>query len=88
MKLDLLKEIRQVDAPPFLLTRIRQRLNIYAAAQAPVSWKWALVLTGIVVLAFNISILFNTAGNKEKNTGIQDVLITMQLSPANELYHE
>lgn len=87
-KLDLLKQIRQVDAPPFLLTRIRQQLHTAANTEAPVKWKWAFAVTGIVILALNVSILFKTSGNEEKSTGIKEVFTTMQLSPANELYHE
>jgi hypothetical protein len=87
-KLDLLKQIRQVDAPPFLLTRIWQRLLMPADAEAPVKWKWAFAVTTFVILVFNISILFKTSGNEEKNTGIKEVFTTMQLSSTNELYHE
>ena len=87
-KLDLLKQITQVDVPPFLLTRIRQQLNTLANTEAPVKWKWAFAVTGIVILALNVSILFKTSGNEEKNGGIKEVFTTMQLSPANALYHE
>ena len=87
-KLDLLKQIRQVDAPPFLLTRIRQRLHTPAYAEAPVKWKWAFAVTTIIILVLNISILVKTSGNEEKNTGIKEVFTIMQLSSTNELYHE
>ena len=87
-KLDLLKQITQVEAPPFLLTRIRQQLHALYNTEAPVKWKWAFAVTSLVILALNVSILFKTSTNEEKNTGIKEVFTTMQLSPANELYHE
>ncbi len=87
-KLDLLKQIRQVDAPPFLLTRIRQQLHTLANTEAPVKWKWAFAVTAIVILALNVSILLKTSGSEEKNAGIKEVFTNMQLSPTNALYHE
>ena len=87
-KLGLLKQITQVDAPPFLLTRIRHQLNTLANTDAPVKWKWAFAVTGIVILVLNVSILFKTSGNEEKNADIKEIFTTMQLSSTNELYHE
>jgi hypothetical protein len=88
-KLDLLKQVKQVDAPPFLLTRIKQQLQNMQQAEAPVKWKWAFAVTSIVILLLNISMLFTSpfSGTK-KNTGIESIVRTMNLSTANDLYNE
>lgn len=88
-KLDSLKRIKAVDAPPFLLTRIRQRINNLGTAEAPVKWKWIFALTSVFVLTLNISILFtsSTAATK-KNAGIDNIVNTMSLSSQNDLYNE
>ena len=65
-KLDLLKKIQSVDEPPFLLTRIRQRIQSLELSPAPRSWKWALVLAGAAIVALNLGIILKTA-NTAKN---------------------
>jgi hypothetical protein len=88
-KLDLLKQIKEVDAPPFLLTRIRQRINNPGNAEAPVKWKWAFALTFVIILAFNISILLTSAASAIKNNNeVENVVNAMNLSTKNDLYNE
>jgi hypothetical protein len=88
-KLDLLKRIKAVEAPPFLFTRIYQQINNPGTAEAPIKWKWAFALTSIFLLALNISILFtsSTVATK-KNAGIANIVNTMSLSAQNDLYNE
>ena len=93
-KLDLLKQIKEVDAPPYLLTRIRQQIQSAGAAQAPVKWKWAFAFAAIFILALNISIFlnatdnYNRSENVSKKAGLENVISTMNLTTTNELYHE
>jgi hypothetical protein len=88
-KLDLLKQMKEVDAPPFLLTRIRQRIHNLQQAEAPVKWKWGFALTSVVILALNISILLaSSASNAKKNNGIENIVSSMNLSTTNDLYNE
>ena len=93
-KLDLLKQIKEVDAPPYLLTRIRQQIESSGAAQAPVKWKWAFAFAAVFILAFNISILLQTTANNKqsenitKKAGLENVISTMNLTTTNDLYHE
>lgn len=88
-KLDLLKQIKEVDAPPFLLTRIRQQLQNLDNAEAPVKWKWAFALTSVAILVLNISIFFKTADTTYKNTtGIETVINSMNLATTNNIYNE
>jgi hypothetical protein len=88
-KLDLLKQIKAVEAPPFLLTRIHQQINNLGDAEAPVKWKWAFALTSFVILAFNFSILRSSSSSAtKKNAGVENIVKTMNLSTQNDLYNE
>ena len=86
-KLDLLKNIQTVDEPPFLLTRIRQRIQSLELSPAPRSWKWALVLAGAAILVLNLGVIFKTA-NTTNNSSVESVAISMHLSSGNNLYDE
>ena len=86
-KLDALKKIKQVEAPPFLLTRIKQQIQNRGNAPAPVKWKWAFAATAFIILALNMSILFRT-GSAENKTGIEAVVKSMNISDSNDLYNE
>ncbi len=90
-KLDLLNKLKQVDAPAFLLTRIRQQINNLGNVEAPVTWKWAFALSSLLILALNISIFFKSNDNASaisKTGGIENVINSMNLSTTNDLYHE
>jgi hypothetical protein len=88
-KIDLLKRIKVVDAPPFLLTRINQQINNFTNTEASVKMKWAFALTFIFVLALNVSILFTSAtATSKKNAEVENIVNTMNLSTQNDLYNE
>ncbi len=94
-RLDLLKQIKEMDAPPFLLTRIRQQIDNLNNVEAPVKWKWAFGAAAIVVLLLNVSILFsvssgtkNNAAVNNESSGIEKVVSSMNLNSSNALYHE
>ncbi len=87
-KLDLLKQIKEVDAPPFLLTRIRQGIDNLHNAEAPVKWKWAFAIISIFLLLLNLSIFFKTPATTNKKAGIESLVTTLNLSTSNSLYNE
>ena len=86
-KLDLLKKIQSVDEPPFLLTRIRQRIQSPEFSPAPRSWKWALVLAGAAVVVLNLGIILKTASTAKKSS-VEAIAVSMNLSSGNNLYDE
>jgi hypothetical protein len=86
-KLDLLKNIQSVEEPPFLLTRIRQRIQSLELLPAPRSWKWTMALAGAVILVLNLGVIFKTA-NTPKNTSVESIAVSMNLSSGNTLYDE
>lgn len=88
-KLDLLKQIKEVDAPPFLLTGIRQQIDNLGTAEAPVKWKWAFALISVVILVLNISMLLRSTDSAVKNNaGVENIVKAMNLSTQNDLYNE
>lgn len=88
-KLNLLKQIKEVEAPPFLLTRIRQRIQNFDDVEAPVSWKWAFAITSVLILVLNISFFLNSANSTEENTtGIETVVNSMHIATTNNIYNE
>ncbi len=86
-KLDLLKKIQKVDAPPFILTRIRQRLDSAELMPASTAWKLAFGSGLLLVAALNVSILLLRFSNTNKSQ-IQEIVSTMDLSNQNDFYNE
>jgi hypothetical protein len=88
--LDLLKQIKQTEAPPFLLTRIKQQLQNLQHTEAPVKWKWAFAVSLIIILALNISTLSNSSGTipVTENTEAQNIVNSLNLSTQNDFYNE
>jgi hypothetical protein len=82
----LLKKVRQVEAPPFMLTRIEAKLRAIEAERLPVSWQWAGALT------FMLLVLFNVSAMRTERTASPDatsqLVESLQLHPSNQLYHE
>lgn len=82
----LLKSIEQVEAPPFLLTRIEAKLNA-VVYETPKSWKLAFVVCSVVVLFLNLlTYTSNTNVNTQNNSA--QIISSMQLESSNNFYHE
>lgn len=86
-KLDELRRIKQVDAPPFLYTRIMQQIENLAEIPVSIKWRWAYAASAILILALNLSILLNQ-NITDKNSSIESVVSGMQLTNTNLLYNE
>jgi hypothetical protein len=88
-KLDVLKNIKKVDAPPFLLTRVKQQIDNLSNVEAPVKWKWAFALASVIIMMLNVTIfLKSTVTSEKKTTGVENVINGMNLSTENDLYNE
>jgi len=85
-ELDRLKRIGRVEAPPFLYTRIRARIDALAEAPAPVQWVRAFATASLLVLILNVGAFLLVT--RQPDTRIDNVVITMQLTTANTFYHE
>jgi hypothetical protein len=86
-KLDKLKNIRQADAPPFLFTRIKERIDSIGDTQVSPQWKFAFIVTALLILALNTGVLVQSSGKENKNS-INEVVSSMQLSSLNDFYHD
>ncbi len=84
-KLELLKKIQKVEAPPFLLTRIMERIDSPANLPAPISWRLAFVTTAIFILSINVAVLFKLS-TKQSSDGMEEVISSMELTTTNDLY--
>lgn len=84
-KLDALKNIRQVDAPDFLFTRIEAQLT-----QGPgiVSSKWKLATVAGFVVILIMNILVVTTAAKPAASNIGTVVNALNLDTQNHLYDE
>lgn len=86
-KLERLKSINEVDAPPFLYTRIRAQID--AVSEAPVRWRWSFAVAAMMVLALNTSIWFTSIQpTSQEDTSVATVVSAMQLSSTNTFYNE
>jgi|694.fasta_scaffold04963_20 hypothetical protein len=86
-KLELLKKIQPVEAPPFLLTRIRASIDLPTGEKLSATWRFAFVAVALIVLTLNVSAFFTLSNNKSSK-GIEEVVNSMELSNSNDLYHE
>jgi hypothetical protein len=86
-RLELLKKIQKVEAPPFLLTRIRERIDSSSIEKAPATWRFGFIAAAVVVLSLNVSIFFKSSRTENKN-GIGEEINSMDLSNTNDLYNE
>jgi len=83
--IDLLEQINKVDAPPFLLTRIKQKIENAQQASFSKGLSWSLVISLCMMLLLNIAIMMK---HTNSTTSIQDSTIAaaMNLLPTNSLY--
>ena len=47
------KKVQKVDAPPFLMTRIRAKIQAVEAEKLPVFWRWAGATAVVLLLWLN-----------------------------------
>jgi len=84
-ELAILQKMIAVEAPPFLLTRIKQRIVNAASEEVPRIWKLQFAVVGVLVLVLNVS-LFLKAHRQSDSEGIWNVVNGMNLSTNNSLY--
>jgi hypothetical protein len=82
-ELNILDQVQKVSAPPFLLTRIQQRIRNKKESQFSPTLSWVLSLSLAIIVVVNGAVLTNMiiASKKEKT-----LLQSMNLLPNNELY--
>jgi hypothetical protein len=83
MKIDTLDKIQPVEAPPFLFTRIQQRIKNEQATRLTGNMTWALGLSFVLILAINVSAM--VSAYKADHT-TPDLVKTFNLMQDNNLY--
>lgn len=79
-----LSKIQQVDAPPFLLTRIEQAINRAQRENVSPTLAWSLGVSFLFVFTVNVTVISNQISRLHQPTIIE----TMHLSPTNTLYYD
>lgn len=82
---DMLDHIMKVDAPPFLLTRIRQKIAVAKEQRLTPALAWVGTVSFIIILSVNVYIV---AGNTDSKTSgkASKLAQSMNLFPHNSLY--
>lgn len=83
--IDLLDTIQRVEASPYLLTRIQQRIESKQATRFSTTWSWAIGISFVVLLLLNIATLRN---NHDASTNENNLAKSMNLLPNHNLYNE
>lgn len=80
---DILSKIQKVDAPPFLYTRILNRIQNKVQETVPVKWAVVAAACLLVLITINISVI---RSSKENNTS--ELTEAFSLQTNNSLYNE
>lgn len=80
---DILEKVQKVEAPPFLYTRILNRIQNKAQETVPVKWAVVAAACLLVLITINISVI---QSSKENNR--TDLSEAFSLQTSNSLYNE
>ncbi len=83
MNLNLLNKIHKVDTPPFLFTRVKQKIISTQASEVPKKLVWALSLSFMLIIILNISAVIHTEKSKTPEISLAQ---SMNLLSNNNLY--
>lgn len=83
--LNMLENIQKVDAPPFLLTRIREQIHELRSDHVSPRMAWGLGISFLLLLTINVFVLASLS----KQAGNEKSMVqSMELVQDNTLYHE
>jgi hypothetical protein len=86
-KLKKLSEIKQVDAPPFLFTKIEQSIKNLQEKKVKPIFKFAYAGLATSILILNITVIIQYYKVEKKNN-LEVLVQNMQLQNQNNFYHE
>ena len=81
----MLEEIKKVDAPEFLLTRIHQKIKDVEKNKFSLNLVWTFAATLSVLLILNIMIINDSTKAKINEVNLAE---KFQLTPSNSFYNE
>ena len=79
------KKIEQVETPPFLFTRIQQKISAKHSLNFSKKVVWAYGFAFLFILTVNIFVIFTKINEKTNEVNIAQV---MNLVPNNSIYNE
>lgn len=79
----MLGNIKRVDAPPYLLTRIQEKVKTHPEIKVGMGWVLAGSMSLVMVLLMNV-VIINRNIAKYKKT--QNIIVSMNLVADNTLY--
>lgn len=82
--LEMLGEVARMEAPPFLLTRIRQKVAD-VQQRVPAKWVVATALSMVIVVVLNIYLVAGQSTHGKRQGG-NELAEAMNLLPKNALY--
>ncbi len=85
-ELNKLKKIRPVSAPPFLLTRIEQRIAASSISAASPKLRLAVFSTLVVLALVNVLAVSSQNSSRSPESDIRMLASEMNVSSSNELY--
>lgn len=85
-ELEKLRNIKKVDAPPFLLTRIEQRIDSLSSRSANPRLKLIVLSSLLVLTIVNLFALSSFAAHNSRENRVQTFAIQINLSSSNDLY--
>jgi len=83
MNIDYLNKIQKVDAPPYLFTRIQQKIKDSQSVVLPKKIVWAIGLLCSVILCVNISVVLYAAESINTTVTMSQII---ELMPNNSFY--
>lgn len=81
----MLEEIKKVDAPEFLLTRIHQKIKDLEKNKFSLNLVWTFAASLIVLLVLNVLIINDGTKVKRKEVNLAE---KFHLTPTNSFYNE
>jgi hypothetical protein len=85
LNLDKLEEIKKVDAPDYLWTRIQQAVESSTVTKFSTKWSYALGIAVLCLVCLNSSLFFSNFNGDSTETNLVE---TLNLDSNNTLYNE
>lgn len=83
---ELLKEIKKVDAPPFMLTRIRHAIANEQLVTVSDGWLVKMAMGMLIIVAINVGLIMSQSTNSSVQNQSEVIMEQMKMKTSNELY--
>lgn len=87
-RLNALKKIEPVDAPPFLLAKIKHQIALKKEQTVSQPVKWAFALSMGMILALNVGLWLEMNPKTKQSNSISNLASGLNLNTQIDFYHE